>query len=197
MTMTAISGYALGSANIPRSPVALVEFDKLKETVLFTDEDIRWLRQSAEVLRDQTEAILDVWYGFVGSKPYLLQAFVDPATGKPDEVYLAAVRKRFGQWILDTAAANYDQAWLDYQHEIGRRHYRTGKNRTDGAKGSDIVPLRYLIALHYPVTATLKPFLATKGHPAVEVDKMHEAWVKIVLLQVILWSEPYVAREDF
>jgi hypothetical protein len=29
------------------------------------------------------------------------------------------------------------------------------------------------------------------------VDKMHEAWVKIVLLQVILWSEPYVAREDF
>jgi hypothetical protein len=197
MTTTPIPGYNLGSATVPRSPVTLEEFDRLKQTVLFTDEDIHWLRQSAEVLREQTEPILDVWYGFVGSKPHLLQAFIDPATGNPDQAYLAAVRKRFGQWILDTAAANYDQAWLDYQHEVGRRHHRVGKNLTDGAKAADIVPLRYLIALHYPVTATLKPFLAKNGHGAAEVDKMHEAWVKSVLLQVILWCAPYVAREDF
>jgi len=36
------------------------------------------------------------------------------------------VRQRFGQWILDTAAANYDQQWLDFQREIGLRHHRTG-----------------------------------------------------------------------
>jgi hypothetical protein len=29
---------------------------------------------------------------FIASKPYLLEAFTDPATGKPDEAYLAAVR---------------------------------------------------------------------------------------------------------
>ena len=49
-------------------------------------------------------------------------------------LYFAAKRpvvKRFGQWILDTARAEYDQAWLDYQHEIGLRHHRTKKNRTD------------------------------------------------------------------
>jgi len=30
-----------------------------------------------------------------------------------------AVGKRFGQWVLDTARAKYDRAWLDYQYEIG------------------------------------------------------------------------------
>ena len=192
-----IPGYALGAKSLARSPVSLEDFARLKETVLFGDDDVRWLKESRAVLADQAEAILDVWYGFVGSKPHLLQSFADTGTRKPDGAYLAAVRKRFGQWILDTASADYDQSWLDYQHEIGRRHYRTGKNRTDGAKAADIVPLRYLIALIYPVTVTLKPFLARKGHSADQIDRMHEAWTKAVLMQVILWCEPYVAREDF
>ena len=57
------------------------------------------------------------------------------------------MRKRFGQWILDTARAEYDQRWLDYQHEIGLRHHRTKKNRTDGAPSTDIVPFRHLFGL--------------------------------------------------
>lgn len=47
------------------------------------------------------------------------------------------------------------------------------------------------------VPTTLKPFLATKGHRPEEVEKMHEAWRKAVLLQVILWSHPYVTDGDF
>lgn len=197
MTAGTIQGYTLGTGVVPRSPLTLDDFEKLKECVLFTDEDAHWLRQSGEVLRDDIERVLDVWYGFVASKPYLLDAFSDPATGKPDETYLAAVRKRFGQWIIDTAAANYDQAWLDYQHEIGRRHHRIGKNRTDGVHAADIVPMRYMLALLYPVTATLKPFLASKGHPQADVEKMAQAWMKAVLLQLILWCEPYVEAEDY
>lgn len=192
-----IQGYALDSGIVPRSPISLDDLDRLKECVLFTDEDARWLRQSGEVLRDHVEEILDVWYGFIASKPYLLDVFSDPATGKPDEAYLAAVRKRFGRWILDTASANYDQSWLDYQYEIGRRHHRAEKNRTDNARAADVVPMRYMLALLYPVTATLEPFLARKGHPAAEVQKMREAWTKSVLLQLILWCEPYVEPEDF
>jgi hypothetical protein len=61
----------------------------------------------------------------------LLAAFTGP-DGQPGSGYLAAVRRRFGRWILDTAAADYDQAW-----------------------------------------------------------------VKAVLLQVILWSHPYVRDGDF
>lgn len=54
-----------------------------------------------------------------------------------------------------------------------------------------------LFALIFPVTFTLKPFLAKKGHTAEEVDKMYNAWVKSCLLQLTLWSHPYVKTGDF
>jgi hypothetical protein len=110
---------------------------------------------------------------------------------------LAAVRRRFGQWIHDTARAEFDQAWLDYQHEIGVRHTRRGKNHTDGVQAADHVPLRYVFALLILITTTLKPFLASGGAVQEEVEAMHQAWVKAVLLQVILWSQPYVREGDF
>jgi len=192
-----IPGYAYGSATLARSPVTLEEFELMKKSVAFDDEDVRWLRASHDVLADQVEAILDVWYGFVGSHPHLVATFADERSGEPIGDYLAAVRKRFGQWILDTARASYDQAWLDWQHEIALRHHRAKKNATDGVAASDIVPFRYLVPLIYPITATLKPFLAKKGHSAEDVDKMHAAWLKSVLLQVTLWSQPYVKQGDF
>jgi len=197
MTQPAIPGYDYGSAALARSPVSVEDLELLKKTVLFTAEDEAALRKSKEILQPQVEQILDVWYGFVGSNPHLVAAFCDPATGQPDTHYLEAVRRRFGQWILDTASARYDQAWLDYQHEIGLRHHRTKKNRTDGALGSAHVPFRYLVALLYPVTATLRPFLEKGGAAPQEVDKMHQAWIKSVLMQVILWSWPYVKDGDF
>jgi len=192
-----IPGYTYGQPQLAHSPVSLQDFELLKQTALFTDEDTRYLRMSLDILKDQTGDILDVWYGFVASHPHLVYYFGKKQDGQPDSEYLAAVRKRFEQWILDTAAANYDQKWLDYQHEIGRRHHRTAKNATDGAPSVDNISYRYLPALIYPVTATLKPFLAKKGNPASEVEGMHQAWVKSVLLQVILWSQPYIKDGDF
>jgi hypothetical protein len=193
---TNIPGYTYGTQAVARSPITVAEFELMKKSVLFGDEDLRYLRLSHDVLGDQTEAILDVWYGFVGSNPHLLASFSSP-DGKPLEDYLGTVRKRFGQWILDTARAEYDQKWLDYQHEIGLRHHRTKKNRTDGATSTAMVPFRDMFLLVFPVTFTLKPFLAKKGHPAEEVEKMHAAWVKSCLLQVTLWSHPYVKDGDF
>jgi hypothetical protein len=195
-TARSIPGYELGAPSVPRSPVSMEEFELLKKSVLFTEEDVKALQQSLDVIKEQTEAILDVWYGFIASQPQLLQAFRG-RDGQPDSQYLEAVRKRFGQWILDTAAANYDQKWLDYQYEIGLRHHRSKKNKTDHVSTTDIVPLRYLLAVVYPVTATLKPFLAKKGHSTEEVERMHQAWIKSVLLQAILWSQPYVKEGDF
>ena len=48
------------------------------------------------------------------------------------------------------------------------------------------MPLRDLFALIFPVTFTLKPFLANKGHSAEVLDKTHAAWVKSCLLQLTL-----------
>lgn len=182
---------------LPRSPLTVADLDRLRQVVLLGDDDLAALRQSLPILEPQVEQILDVWYGFVGSVPHLLHYFTDASTGKPDGDYLAGVRKRFGQWILATARANYDQQWLDQQHEIGLRHHSTRKNRTDGARSVPIVHFRYLPALVYPVTATLKPFLEKGGHDAAAVDRMHQAWIKSVLLQTILWSHPYVHDGQF
>jgi hypothetical protein len=166
-------------------------------SVLFTDDDVTQLRASHENVADQVEAILDVWYGFVGANAHLLASFTSKKDNQPIDAYLGAVRKRFGQWILDTARAAYDQKWLDYQHEIGLRHHRAKKNQTDGVASTAIVPFRHLHALVFPVTFTLKPFLAKKGHAAEQVEKMHAAWVKSCILQVTLWSQPYVKEGDY
>ncbi|MEY6431867.1 protoglobin domain-containing protein [Thioalkalicoccus limnaeus] len=194
---TAIPGYSYGTSAVPPSPVTLADFELMKKSVLFGDEDVEYLRLSHDVVKDHVEAILDVWYGFVGSNPHLLASFTGKRDGEPLGDYLGAVRERFGQWILDTARAEYDQKWLDYQHEIGLRHHRAKKNRTDGAASTEIVPFRDLFLLVVPVTFTLKPFLAKKGHPAEDVEKMYLAWVKSCLLQMTLWTHPYVKDGDF
>jgi len=194
--MTEIPGYALGAHSLPRSPVTLAALRELMASLTLGEADLAALRRSLDLLVPRVEEVLDVWYGFVGSQPHLLRHFSD-AVGQPDGNYLARVRARFGQWIIDTARARFDEEWLAWQDEIGRRHHRVGKNRTDGAQSTPLVPMSHLIALVHPVTATLRPFLEAGGHAREEVDAMHDAWRKAVLLTVILWSRPYVPAEDF
>lgn len=199
MSTTATSqlvGYRYGAPDLPRSPLSDEEFEQLKQTVLWTDEDERYLRMAGEVLDDQVEEVLDLWYGFVGSHPHLLAYFSDP-NGQPIDKYLAQVRGRFGQWIRDTCRRPYDRDWLNYQQEIALRHHRTKKNVTDGVQSTPIIPLRYLIAFIVPITATIKGFLQKKGHSAEDVERMHQAWFKAITLTVTLWSYPYVREGDF
>jgi hypothetical protein len=192
-----IPGYALGQASLTQSPMTEQDFALLKTSLLFGDDDLRHLRTAHEVLKDQVEDVLDVWYGFVGANPHLVQYF-NGANGAPDAAYLGAVRKRFAAWILDTTVARYDQAWLDYQYEIGLRHTRIKKNKTDGvASTSDVIHLRYLIAFIVPLTLTMKPFLGKKGHSPADVENMHLAWFKAVTLTAALWTQPYVAARDY
>lgn len=195
--MSNIPGYTSGTSAVSRSPVSLEDFEQMKQSVLFGPDDVRHLQASHDIVKGEVEAILDVWYGFVGSHPHLLASFSSASDGKPLGDYLAAVRKRFGQWILDTSRAEYDQRWLDYQHEIGLRHHRAKKNQTDGAPSTALVPFRNLFALVFPITFTLKPFLAKHGHSAEDVDKMYAAWLKSCLLQLTLWSHPYLKDGDF
>ena len=192
-----VPGYALGTPASARSPMSDADFERLKATVLFTEEDADWLRTAHEVLGDQIDGVLDVWYGFVAGTPHLAAYFSGP-TGSPDTDYLGAVRKRFAAWIVDTTAAKYDRAWLDYQYEIGLRHTRAKKNSTDGiASRSDVVHLRYMIAFIVPLTVTMKPFLARKGHDAYAVERMQQAWFKAVTLTAALWAQPYVPVADY
>jgi hypothetical protein len=191
-TSRQIPGYTYGS--VDRSPVDMPALADLRASVLLGPEDESALRQAGDVLADQIEDVLDVWYGFVASHPHLVAYFSTPQ-GKPIDDYLQRVRARFGQWILDTCNRAYDQEWLDYQQEIALRHTPVKKNSTDGVESVPLIPLRYLIAFIYPITATMRPFLAARGHSGDEVDAMFQAWCKSVTLQVALWAQPYAAEQ--
>jgi hypothetical protein len=193
--MEQIKGYTYGSSSLEPSPVTAAELDLLKKTLLWSDEDNRFLQMAGEVLKDQTNDVLDLWYGYVGGNSHLLHYFTK--NGTPDMGYLTAVRARFGQWILDICQKPYDQDWLNYQHEIAKRHHSTKKNKTDAVDSEPIIHFRYMVAFIYPITATIKSFLAKKGHSQQDVDGMHNAWFKAVTLTVILWCHPYIKAGEF
>ncbi|WP_026453038.1 protoglobin domain-containing protein [Saccharomonospora iraqiensis] len=188
-----IAGYDYGHT-ATRSPMTEEDLDHLLQTVMFTDDDRAALRTAGDVLEDQTDKVLDVWYGFVADHPHLMTYFSTPG-GEPIQRYLDRVRPRFKQWILDTCRRPFDRAWLDYQEEIALRHTVDKKNVTDGVDSTTPIPLRYMVAFIYPITATMRDFLAAKGHSAEQVEKMQQAWFKAVTLQMALWSRPY-AREN-
>lgn len=106
--------------------------------MLFSEEDEKYLRQAGEVLQDQIEEVLDLWYSYVGSHPHLAYHFSD-LNHQLHQEYLAAVRKRFHQWILYTCNRPYDQDWLNYQQEIGLRHTRIKKNQTDNVQSASTI----------------------------------------------------------
>ncbi|MFD5829792.1 protoglobin domain-containing protein [Lentzea sp. NPDC060358] len=187
------AGYTHDDPELAPSPVTRADLDGILASVLFGPEDQAALRTAGEVLSGQIEEVLDVWYGFVGAHPHLVAYFSTP-DGAPITDYLARVRARFGRWIIDTCTRPYDERWLAYQHEIALRHTEPYKNRTDHADSVPHIPLRHLIAFIYPITATIRPFLAAGGHSPEEVDAMHQAWFKSVTLQIALWSQPYAGR---
>jgi hypothetical protein len=193
MDATGIPGYDFDVAGADRSPVTLDDVALLKSTLLWSDEDDRYLAMAGEVLADQVDDVLELWYGYVGSHPHLVHYFAD-RDGQPIGEYLERVRARFAQWVRDVCAREHDQRWLDYQHEIALRHTRERKNRTDGVESVPEVPLRYMIAFVFPITATMRRFLAGKGHSAEDIDGMHAAWFKAVVLHVCLWAHPYAGE---
>jgi Protoglobin len=190
-----IKGYDYGKQGLTPSPVSLEELALLKTTLLWSVADDQALHLAGEVLRDQTDAVLDLWYGYVGGNAHLLHYFTHG--GQPNMDYLTAVRHRFGQWILDICQRPKDQAWLDYQHEIALRHHSQKKNKTDGVEAVPIIHYRYMAAFIYPITATIRGFLAAGGHQQETVEAMHQAWFKAVTLTVILWTQPYVHEGEF
>lgn len=51
--------------------------------------------------------------------------------------------------------------------------------------------MRYLVAFVAPVIIGARDFLARKGHSAEDVERMHQAWIKSVLLEIAFWTRPY------
>lgn len=190
-TMTTIRGYDYGTSKVGPSPVTLDELHRLEDSVGWTDEDACALRDAAAILTPQAEALVDHLRAQIGRQPHLAQWFFGP-DGKPDEAYKAAVKQRFVRWVTDLCTRPHDQAWLDYQEEIGLRHTPAKKNQADGAHTPPVVPLRYLFAFVAPTVSAVAQFLGMAGWPAARIDAAQRAWTKAVVLEITLWSRPYV-----
>ena len=189
MTSTDIPGYGFGSAEAAQSPLSMEDLLHVEQTVGWTSEDEQRLRKHADLFRSQAEQMIDSWRAVIGRQPHLSQWFAGP-DGKPDEEYKAGVKRRFVQWVVDVATRSHDQAWLNYQEEIGLRHTPAKKNKADGRHTPDLVPLRYLLAF-VPVVADVRRFLEAAITDPAELTAVEQAWTKAVHLHVTLWSRPY------
>lgn len=190
-------GARFGGYVPPPSPVTMADLARLMDTAGLTPDHERDLRTAAGVLRGCAGEMVDTWRREI-ARFHHLSIYSAGADGTANAAYSAASHPRFARWVVEACEGPYDRAWLDYQAEIGRRHTRERKNRTDGADNlEDHIPLRYLLAFTPVVLLTTKPFLARGGHEADEVERMHDAWIRIVLLHVALWSRAYVAPEDW
>jgi hypothetical protein len=192
-----LPGYNPGSPEVAKSPITMAELQELKATCLFTDDDVVYLRLSYDILKDQAEEIVRMWKELTVRHTHLARYRWDRVTGETDAAYSAAVGKRYVQWVLDTARAEYDQDWLDYQYEIGLRHHRAKKNVTDHAHTATHIRGRDLIAFAAATVAPMRPYLEKRGHSTETVQRMQDAWWKSVILQVTLWSQPYMNPGDF
>jgi hypothetical protein len=193
----AIPGYTYGTGDVAKSPITLAEWEQLKQSALLSEEDIVYLRLSHDVLADQVDELLKTWRGVISDNAHLRHYNEDRKSGEVDTDYAQAVAKRFGQWVLDTTRGQFDQAWLDYQYEIGLRHHRSKKNQTDHAHTTEHIRGRDVLAFSAAIVVSMKSFLASKGHPPEIVSRMYDAWWKIMLLSTTLWVQPYFHEGDF
>jgi hypothetical protein len=185
-----IPGYDYGSANVAGSPVSLEELRQLEQTVGWSDADAEVLRRQADLFRQQGEAMVDSWRAVIGAQPHLAKWFFGP-DGKRDDEYAARVKARFVQWVIDVAKRPHDQAWLNYQEEIGLRHTPQKKNQTDQRETPPLVPLRFLLGFVPVVTLGARKFFVDAGIAGEELKQLEGAWAKAVQLHVTLWTRPY------
>ena len=75
-----------------------------------------------------------------------------------------------GQYATPVERIYYE--WTSPFHETMRKHSRNCMPKT-------------------PQSKARRPFVAAKGQSAQDIDEMHQAWCKSLLLQIALWTEPY------
>ncbi|MCW2865534.1 MAG: Protoglobin [Actinoallomurus sp.] len=189
-----IHGYAYGTDEAADSPLTMEDLDRLKAAVWLTGDDERALRDAAEILADQADDMVTAYRARLGDQPWL-RAYSGHPDGTPNPEYGAATKPRFDRWIIDACTRPLDQDWLNYQHEIGLRHTRMKKNATDDADSLDHIPMRYLLAFTAVVITTARDYLGAKGASPEQVDRMHSAFTKSVMLHVTVWTRPYVGPD--
>ena len=85
--MSGIPGYDFGDESVPEAPISMAEFERLKDTVMWSDEDDEYLRMAGETLEPQVEDMLDRWLGFLANFSFMTDYRRDVDTGELIEEY--------------------------------------------------------------------------------------------------------------
>ena len=186
-----IHGYTYGTGEAATSPLTMEDLNRLRDVVALSADDEAALREAARILADQADDMVTAYRAQLGRLPWLA-GYTGHPDGTPNPAYSAASKPRFDRWIIDACTRPLDQNWLDYQQEIGLRHSRAKKNKTDNADSLEQIPMRYLLAFAAVVIATARDYLAARGAPPEQVDRMHVAFTKSVMLHVTVWTRAYV-----
>jgi Protoglobin len=187
MSAAGLKGYDYGA--VPRSPVTWAEFEDLKRVVGFDERDQELLLRAGEHIAPRLDELLGHWFGQLGG--WIQATFA----GRDVERYSAAAGARFARGVLDGFTRTYDQDWLDYQNEIGLRHSRATKNRTDAVNSVPVVPLRHVIASIQVLSDIPDKFL--DNFSSADAAGIRTAWSRSLLLQVALWTRSYATAEDW
>lgn len=191
-----IPGYSYGLSSAAASPLEIGDLTELKAAVGLTADDEVALRAAGEVLASKAVDMVRAWRNQVGEHPFLARYSAHP-DGTPNPEYAAASGLRFDRWVIDACTRPLDRAWLNQQHEIGLRHNRAKKNRTDHADSLDHIPLRYLLAFTAVIITTARDYLAAGGDSPEQVDRMHAAFTKSVMLHVTVWTRAYTSDTEW
>lgn len=190
---TTPAGYTYDQ-KLPASPVSREQLDKLFTDVMWSEADVPALRRAGEILAPRVSELMDVWYKFIGSNSHLVAVFAG-SDGEPDGAYLAAVRGRFEQWVVDLCTRDFDDQWLAYQEEIALRHHTSKKNQTDNVDSpATHVPMSHIFGLVVPVTLSVRRFLEEGAAEGEDIEAMHQAWFKAVTVSLVLWTRPYAGE---
>lgn len=169
--MTArIPQYGPDPRGLPRA-LSEATTEELLETVLLSEEDSQYLRLSKEMVDPQVDAILDVWCAFIASRPQLWDALPRTSAGELDVTRLDAARHETTEWLRRTSSGQPPGGAEPHQLSLTRELFDPSQ----------------LVALIYPLSFTLRPFLENGHHEPGEVEAMHRAWLKCLILQVALW----------
>lgn len=196
MTEPSIPGYSYGTGEAAISPLTLDDLTRLKAAVGLTESEEDWLHAAGAVLAPLAADMVADWRDRVSAHPFLALYSAHP-DGTPNPEYAAASAARFQRWVVDACSRPLNQAWLDQQHEIGLRHNRAKKNRTDRADSVDHIPMRYLVAFTAVIITTARDYL-TAGEPSAQaVERMHAAFTRSVMLHLTVWTRAYTTSAQW
>lgn len=164
------------------------EVELLGRIGLFSSDDARALRKLWRLFQNQTDDYLDLVLGMVAAYPALAAALALVAGDRSENSTenSTALRKLFRRWLYETCLSPQKPEWLlELYAELP-----PGPSMPELL--TRLPDFRYLIALSFPLLATANTLLIGNRVTAQDSERMQSAFLKSILLQVILLSKLYV-----